>query len=135
MFTNKFPWTPENPERERRQASVCVTSESSFRRAMHAHPHSLAEESCMNVYPRTHEHTWLHNNMPYFLCNLKSPFSLLISPSQYACAHASIANIHACTQTHIACYPPKHSQHVNPAWKLETGHVPWQPHPDFEPVR
>lgn len=22
-------------------------------------------------------------------------------------------------QTHTACLPPKHSQHVNPAWKLE----------------
>lgn len=90
-----------------------------------------------------HEHTWLHNNLPYFLCKLKSPFSLLISLSpQHACAHASIASRY----THIACFPPEDSQHANPAWKLEgrrkggvsfasTGHIPWQRHPDCEPVR
>lgn len=61
------------------------------------------------------------------------------------CARTYREHMHACAHMHIACFPPKHSQYANPAWKLErrrrgtsfasTGHVPWQPHPDCQPVR
>lgn len=68
---------------ERRRASVHVTSENCFWRATRARPHTLTV-----VLLLARACTWLHNHMPYFLCNLKSPFSLLISHSLYECAHA-----------------------------------------------
>lgn len=61
------------------------------------------------------------------------------------CACTYREHMHACAHMHIACFPPKHSQYANPAWKLErrrrgasfasTGHVPWQLPPDCQPVR
>lgn len=92
---------------ERRRASVHVTSENCFWRATRARPHTLTV-----VLLLARACTWLHNHMPYFLCNLKSPFSLLISHSLYECAHA-IHHKHTHTE-HLA----KHAPHVNPAWKL-----------------
>lgn len=137
-FINKFPWTPENPERAEAGISLCYIREQFLK--MHTHTHLQKKHAWM--YPRAHKHTWLHNNTPYLCCYLKSPFHLLISGSAYACAHAHIVN--ACMRA-CACFPPKHSQYANPAWKLDrrrrgasfasTGHVPWQPHPDCQPVR
>lgn len=81
---------------ERRRASVHVTSENYFWRATRARPHTLTV-----VLLLARACTWLHNHMPYFLCNLKSPFSLLISHSLYECAHA-IHHKHTHSHTHRA---------------------------------
>lgn len=83
----------------------------------HTHTH---RKMCTHIalHIIMHKYTSLHNHMPYFLCNIKSPFPLLISHSLYEFAHISITQIHTHTYSHIV-YTPKHSQHVNPAWKLE----------------
>lgn len=94
-----------------------------------------------------HECTRAHTNTHG--CTITRPTYAAIlkahSPSWYLVLHMHARTHISRTHAHIACFPPKHSQYANPAWKLErrrrgasfasTGHVPWQPHPDCQPVR
>lgn len=83
---------------------------------VHNHTHKHLENCAHTpVHIIMHKHTSLHNHMPYFLCNIKSPFSLLISHSLYEFAHRSITQIGTYTHT----LSPHQNTHVNPAWKLE----------------
>lgn len=71
--------------------------------------------SCM------HQHTWLHNEMPYFLCNLKKMLSLLSLwyVTCHTCACTCIHPTHTHTLTPVACFPPK--QYASSAWKPRDG--------------
>lgn len=116
-FPNKFPGTSENPERGGRHQFVlhqkAVFEERRVLTRTHLQNH-VCTCSCM------HQHTWLHNETPYFLCNLKKnalPPLSLISHLPYICVHVHPPRAH--TQTRIACFPPK--QHASSAWKLRAG--------------
>ena len=105
VLINKFPKTPESPERvsEGRHQFVLHQKAVSGEQRTHAPTHTRRSGTHVHA-PCTHKHTWLRNHMPYFLCNLKSPFSLLISHSLYARAHT---HAHTHTQTHTH----KHTHH------------------------
>lgn len=110
------------------------------------HQRAVSEEPCMHTHThlqKNHAWTYTRARTSTHGCTITCPTSSVTSkahsPSWYLPVnihvHTHLSQTYTRAHTHIACYPPKHSQHVNPAWKLVTGHVPWQPHPDFEPVR
>lgn len=123
VFINKFPRTLENPERGGRHQFVlhqkAVFKEPCKRTHTHLQENRAYTRSCM------HQHTWLHNETPYFLWNLKknlSPSSLSnISLAIHVCARASVTHthVHMHGQSNIACFPPK--QHASSAWKPRDG--------------
>lgn len=93
---------------------------------MHTHTHLQKTHSCM--YPRTHKHTWLHNNTPYFPLNLKKPILPLdILLPIYTCTRIS--------HTHACWILPGYWKEEGWCSLVTTGHVPWQLHPACEPVR
>lgn len=71
------------------------------------HQKAMSEEQCLHTdtcrnqcaHTHAHKHTWLHNHMPYFLFNLKNPFSPL-DISFPICMCTCIQNKHT-PNTHV----------------------------------
>lgn len=93
---------PESPERvsEGRHQFVLHQKAVSGERCMHVPTHTLKSGTHVRALC-AHKHTWLRNHMPYFLCNLKSPFSLLVSHSLYARPNTHHGHTHAVCHQNI----------------------------------
>lgn len=96
VFINKFPRTLENPERGGRHQFVLHQKAVFKEPCTHTHlqENRAYTRSCM------HQHTWLHNETPYFLCNLKKtslPRLSLISHLLYMCVHVHPSRTHMFT--------------------------------------